>query len=192
MAQSFYPFRDEWAASGNFVYWGSAVPTNGDFNVGDVMFVVPTAATASPGTAPIAYRCTVASSAHNGGTWVSIGDGNQVVCSPALAAASANQTIFLADGYGYTVQAASVVVGTVTAGSGTIGLEVATGTQAVGSGTALFTAINPVTGNTPANTVTAITLTSTSVPAGSRINFLTSGTLTSLADVVFSVTLNRN
>jgi hypothetical protein len=194
MAQSFYPYRDEIVCSGNFIYYASAVPTTGDFNLGDLMIVVPTAATPTLATtATSIYRCTTASSAHNGGSWTGISSGVTTVTSPLIAAATANETIWLADA-SYNLVAISVVVGTVTAASGTIQLEYATGTQAVGSGTGLFTAINPVTANTPANTVTAVTLTSnpTVIAAGNRINFLTSGTLTSLAGVMFVLTLTRN
>jgi hypothetical protein len=194
MAQSFYPYRDELVASNNFVYYGSAVPTNGDFYIGDIFILTPTAATANPGVLSTQmYRCTTASSAHNGGTWTGCASGVVTVTTPTIGASTASQTVFLCDA-GYTVQSISVVVGTVTAAGGTIGLEYATGTQAIGSGTALFTAINPVTGNTPANTVTAVTLTTAAVQlaAGNRINFLTSGTLTSLANAVFVVSMTRN
>lgn len=67
------PFRDGLVASGVFVYYGDAVPTAGDFNVGDLLIITNTL-TVSPGTMYAGfYRCTTASAAHNGGSWTPLG-----------------------------------------------------------------------------------------------------------------------
>ena len=67
------PYRDIIEASGCSVYFGDSVPTTGDYLVGDLLIVTNTSS-ATPGAGyPAMYRCTTASSAHNGGTWTAFG-----------------------------------------------------------------------------------------------------------------------
>jgi hypothetical protein len=182
-------YNDRIQISSTNIYYGDGPPTNGDYNLGDLLIIVPT--TINPTAAsPLAYRCTTASSAHNGGSWTICGSGaSRSLTSPTLTSSSTSFTLFVSDGT-YTISAVSVTFGTASA-SGTMNVEIATGTQAIGSGTAVLTGTMSLAGT--ANTPVSGTLTSTTanlqVAAGNRINVLLAGSLTSLANCVVTVTL---
>jgi hypothetical protein len=109
-----------------------------------------------------------------------------------LTATSASQTIYVNPSVGGTYVVAGVTATQGTASSsGTLQVEVATGTQAIGSGTNQLTGTVSLAGtaNTPVNgTVVA---SPTVITAGSRVNLILAGTLTSLANCVVSVVLQR-
>lgn len=105
---------------------------------------------------------------------------------------AASHSLFVADSVSGTYQIAAVEVnfGT-TSTSGTLQVEVATGTQAVGSGTNQLTGTVSLSGtaNTPvAGTVIAAP---TQITAGSRVNLIFAGTVTGLANAVVNVVLQR-
>lgn len=109
-----------------------------------------------------------------------------------LGAASTSQTIFVCDTVSgnFQIAAVSVVFGTASS-SGTLQVEVATGTQAVGSGTNQLTGTVSLSGatNTPQNGT--IIASPTTIAAGNRVNIILAGTLTSLANACVTVILQR-
>lgn len=111
---------------------------------------------------------------------------------PGIAASSTSFTLYVNPNVGgtYQVAAASVVFGTASS-SGTMQIEVATGTQAVGAGTNQLTGTMSLAGT--ANTTVNGTLIAspTTITAGSRVNVILAGTMTSLANCVVSVLLKR-
>jgi hypothetical protein len=109
--------------------------------------------------------------------------------SQSFGASQGSFTLFLADG-NYQVTGVKAIFGTASS-SGTAQVEVATGTQAVGSGTVQLTGTVSLAGT--ANTVVNGTLitTPTAIAAGNRVNVILAGTLTSLANAVITVTLKR-
>ncbi len=114
------------------------------------------------------------------------------VSSSPLGASSTSQTIYVNPTVGGTfkILAASVVFGTASS-SGTMQIEVATGTQAVGSGTSQLTGTMSLSGT--ANTVVngTIVASPTTIATGSRINVILAGTLTGLANCVVTLVLAR-
>jgi len=116
----------------------------------------------------------------------------EYVQSTTLTASSTSQTIWVNPNVGgtYKITGATVTFGTASS-SGTMQVEVATGTQAIASGTNQLTGTMSLSGtaNTPVNgTVIA---SPTTIAAGSRINIILAGTLTSLANCVVTVSLAR-
>jgi hypothetical protein len=112
--------------------------------------------------------------------------------STTLTSSSASQTVWVCPNVGGTYQVAAVTATQGTASSsGTLQVEVATGTQAIGSGTNQLTGTVSLSGtaNTPVNG-TLIT-TPTTIAAGNRINLILAGTLTSLANCVVNIALQR-
>lgn len=101
-------------------------------------------------------------------------------------------TIFVSDTVSGTYQlaAASVVFGT-TSSSGTLQVEVATGTQAIGSGTNQLTGAMSLSGtaNTTVNGV--LVTTPTLITPGSRVNLIFAGTVTGLANATVNIVLQR-
>jgi hypothetical protein len=90
----------------------------------------------------------------------------------------------------YQIAAVSVSFGT-TSSSGTLQVEVATGTQAIAAGTNQLTGTISLSGtaNTPVNgTVIA---SPTTIAAGSRVNLIFAGSVTGLANAVVNVVLKR-
>lgn len=90
----------------------------------------------------------------------------------------------------YKIAAVTATFGTASS-SGTLQVEVATGTQAVGSGTVQLTGTISLAGtaNTPvAGTVIAAP---TAITGGSRVNLIFAGTVTSLANCSIVVYLTR-
>lgn len=90
----------------------------------------------------------------------------------------------------YQIAAVTAVFGTASS-SGTLQVEVASGTTAVGSGTNQLTGTISLAGT--ANTVVNGTLIAspTAISAGSRVNLIFAGTVTSLANCTISVALQR-
>jgi len=116
----------------------------------------------------------------------------EYVQSGTLTASSTSQTLWVNPNVGgtYKIVAATVTQGTASS-SGTMQVEVATGTQAIGGGTNQLTGTMSLSGtaNTPVNgTVIA---SPTTIAAGNRINIILAGTLTSLANCVVTITLQR-
>lgn len=114
--------------------------------------------------------------------------------SNQLAAASyaVSHTIFVNDNSGstYKIVGVTATFGT-TSTSGTLQVEVATGTQAVGAGTNQLTGAISLSGtaNTPVNGV--VIASPTTITAGSRVNLIFAGTVTGLLNASISVALQR-
>lgn len=110
----------------------------------------------------------------------------------AAATYAVSHSVYLQDSLSGTFQivSASVSFGTASA-SGTLQVEVATGTQAIGSGTNQLTGTLSLAGtaNTPVNGT--IVATPTIITAGSRINLIFAGTVTSLANAIVVVVLAK-
>lgn len=109
-----------------------------------------------------------------------------------LGASSASLTAFVCDTLSgnYVIAGVSANFGT-TSTSGTLQVEVATGSQATGSGTNQLTGTVSLSGtaNTPVNgTVIA---SPTTISAGARVNIILGGTLTGLANACVSIVLQR-
>lgn len=104
-----------------------------------------------------------------------------------------SHTLFLNDNTGSTfkVVGASVVFTTAGGAAAAVTVEVATGTQAIGAGTAQLTAPMVLTG--AANTVVngTVIASPTTITAGARINLIFSGTVTALAGATVIVTIQR-
>ena len=103
-----------------------------------------------------------------------------------------SHTVYLQDTVSgwYNIMACSVVFGT-TSSSGTLQVEVASGTQAVGSGTNQLRSTVSLSGT--ANVVVNGTVINkpTVIKAGSRINLIFAGTVTGLANCCVSLCLKR-
>jgi hypothetical protein len=110
----------------------------------------------------------------------------------AAASYAVSHTIFVNDNSGVTYKVTNVSVnfGT-TSSSGTLQVEVATGTQAVGAGTNQLTGTMSLSGT--ANTVVNGTVsgTPTTIASGARINLIFAGTVTGLLNCSVIVTLQR-
>lgn len=113
-----------------------------------------------------------------------------VTYNEALNASIGTTPFFIAD-QAYTVLGVNYVAKTAGSSTGTVTVTKDTSTAVPGGGTAILTATIPV--NTTANTVTAGTLVSTAatltLAVGDRLSALFAGTLTTLAGVVITVTL---
>lgn len=110
----------------------------------------------------------------------------------AAASYAVSHTIFVNDNVSgtYQIAAVSAVFGTAST-SATLQVEVATGTQAIASGTNQLTGTVSLAG-TANTTVNGTMITSpTTVTAGSRINLIFAGTVTSLANASVTVVLKR-
>lgn len=110
----------------------------------------------------------------------------------AAASYAVSHSIFVNDNTGATFRIAGVTAsfGT-TSTSGTLQVEVATGTQAIGAGTNQLTGTMSLSGtaNTPVNgTVIA---SPTTITAGARVNVIFAGTVTNLANCIISIALQR-
>ncbi len=110
----------------------------------------------------------------------------------AAASYAVSHTIYVNDNVSGTYKIASVsaVFGTAST-SGTLQVEVATGTQAIASGTNQLTGTMSLSGT--ANTTVNGTLIAspTTITAGSRINLIFGGTVTNLANASITVVLKR-
>lgn len=109
-----------------------------------------------------------------------------------LGASSTSQTVFVNDSVSGTfkVVGVSAVFGTASA-SGTLQVEVATGTQAVASGTNQLTGTVSLAGTANTTVNGTVIAAPTTITAGSRVNIILGGTLTSLANCTVTVTLQR-
>lgn len=109
-----------------------------------------------------------------------------------LGASSTSETVFVCDNISgsYVVAAVTVSFGTASS-SGTLQVEVAGAGVAQGSGTNQLTGTVSLAGtaNTPANGV--VIGSPTVITAGSRVNIILGGTLTSLANAAVTVVLQR-
>lgn len=110
----------------------------------------------------------------------------------AAASYAVSHTIFVNDNTGSTFKIAGVsaVFGTAST-SGTLQVEVATGTQAIAAGTNQLSGTVSLAGT--ANTTVNGTLIAspTTITAGARINLIFAGTVTNLANFSVTVTLQR-
>lgn len=109
-----------------------------------------------------------------------------------LGATSTSLTLFVNDNVSgqYQIAGVTAVFGT-TSSSGTLQVEVASGTTAVGSGTNQLTGTISLAGT--ANTIVngTVIASPTAIVAGSRVNIILAGTLTGLANCAVSVVLQR-
>lgn len=110
----------------------------------------------------------------------------------AAASYAVSHTIFVNDNVSGTYKIAGVTATFGTAStSGTLQVEVATGTQAIASGTNQLTGTVSLAGtaNTPVNGT--LIASPTTISAGSRINLIFGGTVTNLANASVTVVLKR-
>lgn len=116
----------------------------------------------------------------------------ETVQVPGLGASSASLTAFVNDTLSgqYVVAGVSAVFGTASS-SGTLQIEVATGTQAVASGTNQLTGTVSLAGVAATTVNGTLIAAPTTITAGSRVNIILAGTLTSLANCVVSIVLQR-
>jgi hypothetical protein len=109
----------------------------------------------------------------------------------AAAAWAVSTTIFVNDSVTgtYKVVGISAVFGTAST-SGTVQVEVATGTQAIGAGTVQNS--TPISLSGTANTtVNGTVTTQTTITAGARVNLLFAGTVTNLANASINVIIQK-
>lgn len=90
----------------------------------------------------------------------------------------------------YKVVAASVNFGTAST-SGTLQVEVATGTQAVGSGTNQLTGTMSLSGTANTTVNGTVIASPTIISAGARLNLIFAGTVTNLLNAVVTVVIQR-
>jgi hypothetical protein len=124
----------------------------------------------------------------------------EFICSPTLGAASTSQTLFVAPktsgsraNFG-TYKVAYVIVSFGTASSsGTMQIEKATSTQAIASGTNVLTGTMSLAGtaNTPVEGTLSSNPGTLTMAGGDRLNVILGGTLTSLANCVVTIGLQR-
>jgi hypothetical protein len=109
-----------------------------------------------------------------------------------LGASSASLSAFVNDNVSgqYVIAGVTATFGTASS-SGTLQVEVATGTQATGSGTNQLTGTVSLAGtaNTPVNGT--LIAAPTTIAAGSRVNVILGGTLTGLANGAIAIVLQR-
>lgn len=110
----------------------------------------------------------------------------------AAASWAVSHTIFVNDNVSgtYKVSAVSAVFGTASS-SGTLQVEVATGTTAVGSGTNQLTGTMSLSGTANTTVNGTVIASPTTITAGARVNLIFGGTVTSLANAVVSVLLTK-
>lgn len=118
----------------------------------------------------------------------------EYVTVPGLVAASTSLTAQVLPnapgGETYVVVAVSTVFG-VTSSSGTLQIEVASGTTAVGSGTNQLTGTMSLAGTANVVVNGTVIATPTTISAGSRLNIILAGTLTGLANCNVTIALKR-
>lgn len=109
-----------------------------------------------------------------------------------ISSSSASFTLFLNPNVSQTfkVAGASVVFGTAST-SGTMQVEVATGTQAIGAGTVQLTGTMSLSGTANTTVNGTVIGSPTTIAAGNRVNVILAGTLTSLANCMVTVALQR-
>lgn len=94
------------------------------------------------------------------------------------------------DGSTYRVAAVSAVFGTAST-SGTLQVEVATGTQAVAAGTNQLTGTMSLSGTANTTVNGTIIASPTTISSGARVNLIFAGTVTNLLNCVVTVSLQR-
>ncbi len=118
--------------------------------------------------------------------------GSTVITSSGIGASSTSFTAWTTPA-GYALSGMTAIWGTASSAGGTLNVEKATGTVAVGSGTALLTANIATSG--AANTVVVGTLVATTASltfaSGNRYNIILGGTLTSLANCTVTSTFTK-
>lgn len=110
----------------------------------------------------------------------------------AAASFAASHTIFVNDNLAgtYKVVAVSAVFGTAST-SGTLQVEVATGTQAITAGTNQLTGTISLAGTANTTVNGTVIASPTTITAGSRINLIFGGTVTNLANASITVLLQK-
>jgi len=110
----------------------------------------------------------------------------------AAASWAVSHTIYVNGNSGdtYKVAGVSAVFGTAST-SGTLQVEVATGTQAVGAGTNQLTGTMSLSGTANTTVNGTVIASPTTITAGSRINLIFAGTVTNLANAAVNVILQR-
>jgi len=110
----------------------------------------------------------------------------------AAASYAVSHTIYVNDNVSGTYQVAGVsaVFGTAST-SGTLQVEVATGTQAIASGTNQLTGTMSLSGTANTTVNGTVIASPTTITAGSRINLIFAGTVTNLANASIIVVLKR-
>lgn len=110
----------------------------------------------------------------------------------AAATYAVSHTIFVNDNLSGTYQVAAVSVSFGTAStSGTLQVEVATGTQAIAAGTNQLTGTISLSGTANTTVNGTIIASPTTIAAGNRINLIFAGTVTNLANAIINVVLKR-
>lgn len=110
----------------------------------------------------------------------------------AAASWAVSHSLYINDNLPTAYQLAAVTVSFGTAStSGTLQVEVATGTQAIGAGTNQLTGTVSLAGT--ANTAVSGTVIAspTTISAGSRVNLIFAGTVTNLANAIVVITLRK-
>lgn len=127
------------------------------------------------------------------GTVIGYATSAQSSQGPTVAATYAvNQTIFVNDNVTgtYKIVAVAAVFGTAGGSGNTVNVEVATGTQAIASGTNQMSSAIVLTG-TANTTVNGVITTQTTISAGARVNLIFAGTVTGLANFSINVILQK-
>lgn len=111
----------------------------------------------------------------------------------AAASYAVSHTIFVAPNTGETwqVKAVSAVFGTAGGSGCALQCEVATGTQAIASGTNQLTGTIALTGTANTTVNGTVIAAPTAIAAGNRVNLIFSGTVTGLANACVTVTLQK-
>lgn len=164
-----------------------------DFTVRN--FTVGPTAPAPVNTGDMWYNTTNGSTLqHNGTNWAGVMNEYVTDLQNQVAAASyaVSHTIFVAPNTSETwkIVALTATFGT-TSTSGTLQCEVATGTQAIASGTNQLTGTVSLSGtaNTPVSGT--IIAAPTTIASGNRINLIFAGTVTGLANAAVTVVLQK-
>lgn len=110
----------------------------------------------------------------------------------AAASYAVSHTIYVNDNVSgtYKIVAVSESHGTAST-SGTLQVEVATGTQAIGAGTNQLTGTMSLSGTANTTVNGTVSGTPTTIAAGNRINLIFAGTVTNLANCIVNVVLQR-
>lgn len=110
----------------------------------------------------------------------------------AAASYAVSHTIFVAPNTSETwkVSAVTAVFGTAST-SGTLQVEVATGTQAIASGTNQLTGTMSLSGTANTAVNGTVSATPTTIAAGNRVNLIFAGTVTNLANAAITVVLQK-
>lgn len=113
---------------------------------------------------------------------------NQVVA----ASYAVSHTVFVCPNVSatYAIEGVSVSFGTAST-SGTLQVEVATGTQAIAAGTNQLTGTMSLSGTANTTVNGTMIASPTTISAGNRINLIFAGTVTNLANAIVTIALRR-